>query len=157
MTDVTRCTMFRLTATTTARRACTTALLRQTAATRVPHSRSLVLRALPAISRCPNPALVFKRYESSDAKPSAKTCPSCSAPLPTNLPACPSCFTIQPLPQETSFYEILQIPEDVRFDIDDDLLKRNFRQIQRVIHPDKWSSKGPVSTSEIIQIVCKPY
>ena len=149
MTDVTPRTMFRSTVTTAARRICTTALVRRTATSRLVHNHPS-LRISPSTShRHTPPTFFWRRHQSNDANPSAKTCPACGAPLPTNLPACPSCYTIKPLPHDASLYEIMEIPEDVRFDIDEDLLKRNFRQIQRVIHPDKWSSKGPVSAFDI--------
>ncbi|KAI0094895.1 Co-chaperone Hsc20 [Irpex rosettiformis] len=135
--------MFRSTVTTATRRVCLTSFVRGTAITKPIRSYSLLPRTPSTLHRRTTPTFVWRRYESSGANPSAKSCPSCGAPLPTNLPACPSCFEIQPLPQDASLYEIMEIPEDVRFDVDEDLLKRNFRQIQRVIHPDKWSSKGP--------------
>ena len=75
-----------------------------------------------------------------------KTCPSCSSPLPTALPACPSCNYIAPLPPQVSHHELFQLPTSPNpFKIDTANLKRRFLEAQRVCHPDAWSGKGSVS------------
>jgi hypothetical protein len=139
--------MFRSTVIAAARRSCASAVARKTA-TRFVHGCSLLSPKATPPCATRSAAFSWRRQASSEANQSTKQCPSCSATLPTSLPACPSCYSIQSLPPDTTYYSIMQIPDDMRFDIDEDLLKGNFRQIQRVIHPDKWSSKGPVSVEK---------
>ena len=89
------------------------------------------------------------RHFSASAPHSAfltKLCPQCSKPLPTPLPACPNCDYIARLSPSTSFFDILGVPySQSPFEVDVALLKNRFRDLQRVIHPDKWSGKGEVS------------
>ncbi|KAI0689608.1 Co-chaperone Hsc20 [Cytidiella melzeri] len=151
--------MFRSTVTATARRVvCATTTARRTAVVRLVHNFSPLRKPLSLC--CSRAKPTFIRYLSGDASQPAIKCPSCSASLPTYLPACPSCFSIRRLPQDATFFDIMEVPGDMRFDIDQDLLKRNFRRIQRVIHPDKWSSKGPeaqVLAADMSSMVNKAY
>ncbi|KAI0296206.1 hypothetical protein BC826DRAFT_1005881 [Russula brevipes] len=58
-------------------------------------------------------------------------CPSCGAPLPTRLPACPKCFHIErPVDHPNPFI------------INESQLKNNFRRMQRYVHPDLWTSRA---------------
>ncbi|KAJ7181663.1 Co-chaperone Hsc20 [Mycena crocata] len=71
------------------------------------------------------------------------TCPSCSQPLPTALPACNSCGSISPISPSLSFYDIFDLPSRPNpFLVDQALLKRRFREAQAACHPDSWASKG---------------
>ncbi|KAI0348061.1 Co-chaperone Hsc20 [Trametopsis cervina] len=149
--------MFRLTV-TSVRRACATAAFRRTT-TRSLSSHILLRQPHLSPSTRPIPAVIRRNF-SDDVSQSTKKCSSCGAPLPTNLPACPSCFTITPLDAKMSYYEIMDIPDDKPFSIDTAALKKNFRHVQRVIHPDKWSSKGPdaqLLAAEMSSAVNKAY
>ncbi|EKM61045.1 uncharacterized protein PHACADRAFT_51528, partial [Phanerochaete carnosa HHB-10118-sp] len=74
---------------------------------------------------------------------STSQCPSCSAPLPTSLPACPKCFFISRPSKSTTYFDIMGLSHSPnRFDVDPMDLKHRFRELQRNIHPDKWSAKG---------------
>jgi molecular chaperone HscB len=82
------------------------------------------------------------RY-ASKALPSA--CPSCSAPLPTPLPACPKCSFISPVSLEVPKHELFGIDyEPNPFIIDTSALRHKFRELQRVVHPDVWSGSDKV-------------
>ncbi|KAE9408069.1 hypothetical protein BT96DRAFT_954057 [Gymnopus androsaceus JB14] len=60
-----------------------------------------------------------------------RSCPSCSQPLPTSLPACPKCWNIWSIPADTSYHKIFSLPEDSNpFVIDTALLRQRFRQMQ---------------------------
>lgn len=79
-----------------------------------------------------------------------QTCPSCSTPLPTPLPACPHCAFIARLPPSATYYDIFDVPKDINaYDLDPHLLKDRFRDLQRVVHPDKWSGRDPVSRDHV--------
>ena len=98
-------------------------------------------------SSSPRGRRIARRTFSATTRTGRK-CPACGSPLPTPLPACSNCDYIAPLSQSSTYYEILGLPEDAnKFDVDPKVLKDCFRQLQRVIHPDKWSNKGPVGHS----------
>ncbi|KAI0361610.1 Co-chaperone Hsc20 [Trametes cingulata] len=80
----------------------------------------------------------------SDTSNRPKTCPSCSAPLPTALPVCSSCTYIAPIPESMTYHEMLGTPyEPNPFIVDVQQLKRQFRAVQAVVHPDRWVSRPP--------------
>ncbi|KAF9568384.1 Co-chaperone Hsc20 [Agrocybe pediades] len=111
-----------------------------------------MLSLLPSLQRTlahsPRPAIVSpllsrqRRFQSTVAK-----CPSCSAPLPSNLPACKSCWSIYPLPPKTTHHQLLDVPYDPNpFIVDPKALKSHFQRAQAVCHPDSWASKSPKYT-----------
>lgn len=84
---------------------------------------------------------------------SAKSCPSCSAPLPTALPVCTKCGHIAPIPQSMTYHELLGVPyEPNPFRVDVSALKTRFRAVQSIVHPDRWVSKPPVRP----ELICLP-
>lgn len=87
---------------------------------------------------------------SSTSSPLTNSCPNCSKPLPTALPACTNCWTIRHLPSSVLYHEVFGLPyEPNPFDVDLTLLKRRFREAQGICHPDSWASKGSVSLLDI--------
>jgi hypothetical protein len=89
-----------------------------------------------------------RRFLSHSALPSR--CPSCSVPLPTQLPACPKCAFISGVPSAVSFYDLFRLPYDPNpFLVDVPTLRNRFRQAQAVCHPDSWATKGSVRVSLI--------
>ena len=92
------------------------------------------------------PPVRYFNAATSARSPPLKACPSCSSPLPTPLPACPNCFNISRLPSTVSYHEIFGLPYDPNpFEVDIGVLRSRFRNLQRVIHPDKWSGKSNAS------------
>ncbi|EIN13742.1 Co-chaperone Hsc20 [Punctularia strigosozonata HHB-11173 SS5] len=85
------------------------------------------------------------RWNSTNSTPkSYGNCPSCRAPLQTRLPVCAKCSYISPAPPTLTHHDIFDIPyEPNPFVVDVGELKHRFRNVQRVVHPDTWSSKGP--------------
>lgn len=82
----------------------------------------------------------------SETSGRSKTCPSCSAPLPTALPVCSNCTYIAPIPESMTYHEMLGAPyEPNPFAVDVQQLKNQFRAVQAVVHPDRWVSRPPVS------------
>ncbi|KAF8909025.1 hypothetical protein CPB84DRAFT_1665967, partial [Gymnopilus junonius] len=71
-------------------------------------------------------------------------CPSCSRPLPADLPACTSCWSIRPLPPNVSHHQLFSLEEQPNpFLIHLPTLKQRFRQAQAACHPDAWATKSP--------------
>ena len=86
-----------------------------------------------------------RRTNSTASRTLPSVCPSCSAPLPTTLPACPKCRHISLVPKDLPKHELFGLSYDPNpFDIDDAALKGAFRNLQRVIHPDLWSGSDHV-------------
>lgn len=105
----------------------------------VPHLNSQSLRPSPLHTSAP-------RFQNAQS-PASKTCPACSKPLPSPVPACTNCWSIFSLPPNVTHHEIFGLPyEPNPFIVDLSALKQRFRQAQAVCHPDTWTSKGPVST-----------
>ncbi|KIK70992.1 hypothetical protein GYMLUDRAFT_150309 [Collybiopsis luxurians FD-317 M1] len=89
------------------------------------------------------PLLRSRRYPPIRLYHISKSCPSCSQPLPTPLPACPNCWNISNISSNTSYHDIFSLPTQSNpFIVDTTLLKQRFRQIQATCHPDTWASKG---------------
>ncbi|KAJ3552272.1 hypothetical protein NM688_g4236 [Phlebia brevispora] len=65
------------------------------------------------------------------------------------------------LPSSTTYYDVLNVPYDgSAFDVDLVRLKKSFRDLQRIIHPDKWSGKGDTAqetAAEMSGIVNRAY
>ncbi|KAF8973927.1 hypothetical protein BDZ97DRAFT_1648348 [Flammula alnicola] len=77
-------------------------------------------------------------------KPSTPRCPSCSRPLPSNLPACTVCWSIHPLPPNISHHDLFGLPSEPNpFVLDLHTLKKRFLEAQAACHPDAWASKSP--------------
>ncbi|KAI0778195.1 Co-chaperone Hsc20 [Trametes elegans] len=89
-------------------------------------------------------AVNTRRRNHTEASTRTRTCPSCSAPLPTALPVCTSCSYIEPIPKSMSYHEMLGTSyEPNPFVVDVQQLKQQFRAVQAVVHPDRWVSKPP--------------
>jgi molecular chaperone HscB len=73
-----------------------------------------------------------------------KDCPSCGAPLPTLLPACPKCRFIASIPQEVPRHEVFNLDYSNPFEVDEGNTKNTFRRLQKVVHPDLWSASDKV-------------
>ncbi|PFH54479.1 hypothetical protein AMATHDRAFT_57 [Amanita thiersii Skay4041] len=72
-----------------------------------------------------------------------RLCPSCNSKLPSPLPACTVCWNISPLPSDTPYHHLFDLPYDPNpFSVNIPLLKQRFRAAQAVCHPDAWASKG---------------
>ncbi|KAH9049334.1 hypothetical protein EDB84DRAFT_1261061, partial [Lactarius hengduanensis] len=80
-------------------------------------------------------------------------CPSCGAPLPTRLPACPKCFHIEHSRPGYDYYDLLETPKSPNpFIVNESRLKNNFRRVQRCVHPDLWATQGKIrnTTNELL-------
>ncbi|KAI0365256.1 Co-chaperone Hsc20 [Pilatotrama ljubarskyi] len=99
-------------------------------------------RYLPRYAQ--NASLLNIHRSYSDTSSLTKTCPSCSAPLPTALPVCSNCTYIAPIPDSMTYHEMLGTSyEPNPFVVDVQQLKRQFRAVQAVVHPDRWVSRPP--------------
>ncbi|KZT65135.1 Co-chaperone Hsc20, partial [Daedalea quercina L-15889] len=120
------------------RRALTAALPRSSfAASRLalPPARHV----LPVTSRVTQPSLGHRRLATTSTP---RSCPQCSARLTTPLPVCTKCYWISSIPSEMTYHEMLGIPyEPNPFVVDTAAIKRNLRQLQTVVHPDRWVGK----------------
>lgn len=93
---------------------------------------------------------VPRRYlqTNSSTSPSPPTCPACSNPLPTALPICPKCLYISNIPKSMSYHEMLGASYTPNpFIVDPSQLKSKFRQVQSVVHPDRWAGRSKVCIS----------
>ncbi|KAI0669889.1 Co-chaperone Hsc20 [Trametes maxima] len=107
-------------------------------------ARPLQSQACSLPRRAQNAAILAARRHYSDISTPTKTCPSCSAPLPTALPVCSKCAYIAPIPESMTYHEMLGTSyEPNPFVVDVQQLKRQFRAVQAVVHPDRWVSKPP--------------
>ena len=106
-------------------------------------NRHAVLCACPSLTR-------FRAAYSSSSpllSPHPTICPSCSAPLPTPLLACPKCFHIEHSSSGNrhDYYDLLEMPKSPNpFVVNESRLKNNFRRVQRYVHPDIWATQGEV-------------
>ncbi|OCH96156.1 Co-chaperone Hsc20 [Obba rivulosa] len=90
----------------------------------------------PAVPRQPG-------YSTASSQSSRPICPRCSTALPTPLPVCPKCYYISDAKPEMSYHEMLGVPyEPNPFIVSNLELKRRLRELQSVIHPDKWVGKN---------------
>ncbi|KAF9453819.1 Co-chaperone Hsc20 [Macrolepiota fuliginosa MF-IS2] len=92
-----------------------------------------------------NPCFIHTSLPRFQNPPSAsKTCPACSKPLPSPVPACTSCWNIFSLPPDVTHHELFGFSyEPNPFIVDPSAMKQRFRQAQAACHPDTWTSKGP--------------
>ncbi|KAH9178725.1 hypothetical protein EDB89DRAFT_973148 [Lactarius sanguifluus] len=91
----------------------------------------------------------FRAYFSSSPllSPHSTICPSCGAPLPTRLPACPKCFHIEHSRPGYDYYDLLETPKSPNpFVVNESRLKNNFCRVQRCVHPDLWATQGKDKT-----------
>ncbi|EMD42054.1 hypothetical protein CERSUDRAFT_147569 [Gelatoporia subvermispora B] len=89
------------------------------------------------------PVLLRHQYSTSSSHPSRSTCPRCSASLPTPLFVCPKCYYISDVSPEMSYHEMLSVPyEPNPFVVSNLELKRRLRELQSVIHPDRWVGRN---------------
>lgn len=104
---------------------------------------------LPHRSRAYLSTHALRSFHSSSARLNKalpnQSCPSCSRPLLSPLPACTNCGHISGLPQDVKYHDIFALPyEPNPFVIDIAVLKQRFREAQSICHPDSWASKGSV-------------
>ena len=86
------------------------------------------------------------------------TCPSCHSPLPSNLPACTSCWSISPISPNTSHHSLFGIPyEPNPFSVHLPTLKERFRQAQAACHPDIWATRNPVCCADLFSRSLTPF
>ncbi|KAH9937696.1 uncharacterized protein B0H18DRAFT_1206488 [Fomitopsis serialis] len=123
------------------RRALTAALPRSSfAASRL--SSQPARHVLPAASRAAR-SLTGRRAYAAASTP--RSCPQCSAPLTTPLPVCTKCYWISNIPAEMTYHEMLGVPyEPNPFVVDTVAIKQELRQLQTVVHPDRWVGKERV-------------
>ncbi len=108
-------------------------------------NRHTVLCAFPRLALTQR----FRAY-SPLLSPHPTVCPSCDAPLPTRLPACPKCFHIERSRpgNKYDYYDLLETPKSPNpFVVNESRLKNNFRRVQRYVHPDVWATQGQVHHS----------
>ncbi|RPD62931.1 Co-chaperone Hsc20 [Lentinus tigrinus ALCF2SS1-7] len=113
---------------------------------RVPLPRTIASRSALQYTppRVTPAATLARNYSHASTRP--KTCPSCSAPLPTALPVCTKCSYIAPIPESMSYHEMLGVPyEPNPFVVNVPQLKNEFRAVQTVVHPDRWVARPPES------------
>lgn len=67
------------------------------------------------------------------------TCWKCKANIPKNQVICTKCGTLMTPDTTRNFFELLNVQES--FDVNSTTLTQNFRQLQSVVHPDKFSNK----------------
>lgn len=119
---------------------------RQTSGSITPGIR--LFAAVPSYLLAPNVCFIhtsIPKLQSSRSSLGLKTCPSCSKPLFSIIPACTNCWSIFSLPPGITHHELFGLPyEPNPFTIDLSALKKRFRQAQAVCHPDAWTSKDPV-------------
>ncbi len=111
------------------------------------HQRAL-FRAYPRLTL----AHRFRPYFPSSplSSPYPTICPSCAAPLPIRLLACPKCSHIERPPpgDKYDYYDLLEAPKSPNpFVVNERRLKNNFRRVQRYVHPDLWATQGEVHNS----------
>ena len=104
----------------------------------------------PSLAR----ALRFRAHYSSSPLLSQHPtiCPSCRAPLPTRLLACPKCFHIEHSHpgKNYDYYDLLETPKCPNpFIVNESRLKNNFRRVQRYVHPDVWAKQGEVHNTTL--------
>ncbi|KAH9950340.1 Co-chaperone Hsc20 [Amylocystis lapponica] len=100
-----------------------------------------------------SPGPQTQRLSTSSSSHAAATCPQCSTPLPTPLPVCPRCSYISTIPSSMSYHEMLGSQyEPNPFLVDNLELKNRFRDLQSVIHPDRWvgTSEGQQTAAAIM-------
>lgn len=62
---------------------------------------------------------------------------------------CKNCSFIQPYDQQDfNYFELFNIPE--QYDVDTQRLTSNFRQLQNLVHPDKFSNKSKVTFTSLL-------
>jgi molecular chaperone HscB len=70
-------------------------------------------------------------------------CWKCQKLLSDDERFCPSCNIIQPLKDGTNYFELLGVEK--QFLCDTEHLANQFRNLQRLYHPDKFASASEVS------------
>ena len=86
------------------------------------------------------------------------SCPACHKPLPSNIPACTSCWSISPISSNTTHHALFGLPyEPNPFSIHLPTLKERFRQAQTACHPDTWATRNPVCCSKVPSRVHSPH
>ncbi|EJU02008.1 hypothetical protein DACRYDRAFT_79701 [Dacryopinax primogenitus] len=72
-------------------------------------------------------------------------CPSCEAPYLLALPICAECGNIGVLPPRVNYFDLFELEKDPRrgaFDLDEKILKQMYLGMQKICHPDAWSTKS---------------
>src|SRR5258706_6562107 len=120
------------------------------------HRIACNISLIPRVTRVPRPpARTLLRVPCRTLSATASTqlrkikgipCPQCQKPLPTSLPACPSCSYIEPVPPGTTYYQALGLthPDYNPYTVNLRTIVPVFRQTQKVCHPDRWAQQSPV-------------
>jgi molecular chaperone HscB len=67
-------------------------------------------------------------------------CWSCGSALAPGTAFCPSCRKIQPLEARDDHFALLGVPR--RYGVDGDELSRRYRDLSRLLHPDRFARAG---------------
>lgn len=96
-------------------------------------------RAVPRIAACPTNVGMRGVRMYSDAP--NKACASCGAPNDAAALQCTQCHTLQPVPGEVNYYDLLGVPRSSvpnhGWSVDPRTLKAEWRQKMAVTHPDR--------------------
>ncbi len=65
-------------------------------------------------------------------------CWECNRSVEADLPTCPPCGAVQPLPAGVSYFAVLGVPE--QFDVDLVALEKSFKDLSRRFHPDRFAT-----------------
>ena len=68
-------------------------------------------------------------------------CWSCQNEVGEREPFCPSCKKIQPLPTQSDHFLAMGLPRKFALDVPD--LERRFRELSRLLHPDRFARADP--------------
>src|SRR5690242_11858651 len=102
---------------------------RRVSVSRIIHFRSPTLQhPVSSASRLSRIHTSSSRFQSPQPSSGARTCPVCSKPLPSFLPACTNCWNIFSLPPDVTHHELFGLPyEPNPFIVDLSALKQRFR------------------------------
>ena len=87
-------------------------------------------------------SLSIKSKQLQYCSDSLPKCWNCKFPYKSEL-FCSKCKSLQEMPEELTFFDIIGVKKD--FDIDKDDLQRKYRQMQNRLHPDKFGNRSEVS------------
>jgi hypothetical protein len=80
----------------------------------------------------------FRQYST---KQSTRNCWKCSADVPLASPTCQKCSNLQSLPNNVTYFDILN-HGNVDFSLDLSDVRRRFLQFQQDVHPDGFATEG---------------
>jgi molecular chaperone HscB len=82
-----------------------------------------------------------------DGSAAVSTCWKCHEP--TGIPVCVSCGTIQPPPVAPDLFALLRIPRRYQLDVAE--LEARFRDVSRLVHPDRFARHTAVERRMSLQ------